>query len=66
MVGRVDRETLGRSRGGLTTKIHLLADAALFWVSLAGSLAIALVLTTPINRWLMAKGKGHAVVRAHH
>ena len=28
--------------------------------------AIALVLTTPINRWLMAKGKGHAVVRAHH
>ena len=66
MVGRVDREALGRSRGGLTTKIRLLADAALFWVSVAGSLAIALVLTTPINRWLMAKGKGHAVVRAHH
>ena len=66
MVGRVDRETLGRSRGGLTTKIHLLADAVLSWVSLAGSLAIAFVLTTPINRWLMAKGKGHAVVRAHH
>ena len=56
MVGRVDRETLGRSRGGLTTKIHLLADAVLSWVSLAGSLAIAFVLTTPINRWLMADG----------
>jgi len=26
-VSRVDREALGRSRGGLTTKIHLLSDA---------------------------------------
>ena len=39
---------------------------ATFWLSLAGSLALAFVLTTPVNRWLMARGKGHAVVHAHH
>jgi hypothetical protein len=41
-------------------------DAALFWLSLAGSLVIAFVVTTPVNRWLMARGKGHAVVHAYH
>jgi hypothetical protein len=40
--------------------------AVLFWVSLAGSLALAFVLTVPVNRWLMGKGKGHAVVHAYH
>jgi hypothetical protein len=41
-------------------------DSALFWVTLAGSLAAAFVLTTPVNRWLMARGRGHAVVHAYH
>jgi hypothetical protein len=41
-------------------------DSGLFWLALAGSLALAFVLTTPVNRWLMARGKGHAVVHAHH
>ena len=40
--------------------------AVLFWASLAVSLAVAFVLTTPINRWLMRRGKGHAVVHAYH
>jgi hypothetical protein len=39
---------------------------ALFWLSLAGSLALAFVLTVPVNHWLMGRGKGHAVVHAHH
>jgi Domain of unknown function (DUF4396) len=39
---------------------------ALFWLSLAGSLVLAFVLTTPVNRWLMGRGKGHAVVHAYH
>jgi hypothetical protein len=34
----------------------------LFWGSLAFALAIAGVLTVPVNRWLIARGKGHAVV----
>ncbi|KUN83941.1 hypothetical protein AQJ66_17430 [Streptomyces bungoensis] len=38
----------------------------LFWVSLALSLSLAFVLTTPVNRWMIGRGKGHAVVHAHH
>ncbi|MGW0084686.1 DUF4396 domain-containing protein [Streptomyces sp. NPDC003393] len=42
-----------------------LADA-LFWVSLVLSLVLAFVLTTPVNRWMIGRGKGHAVVHAYH
>jgi hypothetical protein len=38
-----------------------LADG-LFWWSLALSLAVAFVVTVPVNRWLIARGRGHAVV----
>ncbi len=36
--------------------------ALLFWGSLAFSLVIAFALTVPVNRWLLARGKGHAAV----
>ena len=36
----------------------------LFWWSLALSLALAFVVTVPVNRWLIARGRGHGVV--HH
>ncbi|MFE6765514.1 DUF4396 domain-containing protein [Streptomyces sp. NPDC057689] len=42
-----------------------LADL-LFWGALAGSLALAFVITTPVNRWMIGRGKGHAVVHAYH
>ena len=38
----------------------------LFWASLAFALAVAFVAAFPVNRWLIARGKGHAVVHAHH
>ena len=38
----------------------------LFWVSLAGALVIAFMVTVPVNRALLARGKGHAVVHAAH
>jgi len=41
-------------------------DSALFWVSLAFSLAIAAVAAFPVNRWLISRGLGHAVVHQHH
>ena len=41
-------------------------DSALFWLSLAASLVIAFVVTTPVNRWMISRGRGHAVVHAHH
>jgi hypothetical protein len=34
----------------------------LFWGSLSFALAVAFVLTVPVNRWLIARGKGHTAV----
>ena len=42
-----------------------LADI-LFWGSLAFSLIVAFAAAFPVNRWLIARGKGHAVVHAYH
>jgi len=38
----------------------------LFWGALAFSLAVAFVVTVPVNRYLIARGKGHAVVHDLH
>ena len=38
----------------------------LFWGSLAGSLLVAGAAAYPANRYLIARGRGHAVVHAHH
>ncbi|MBT2469782.1 DUF4396 domain-containing protein [Streptomyces sp. ISL-66] len=43
----------------------MLSDA-LFWIALAISLALAFVVTTPVNRWMIGRGKGHAVVHQYH
>ncbi|HKH65102.1 MAG TPA: DUF4396 domain-containing protein [Solirubrobacterales bacterium] len=37
-------------------------DSLLFWGSLAGALLIAGAVALPVNRWLIARGRGHAVV----
>jgi Domain of unknown function (DUF4396) len=41
-------------------------DSPRFWGSLAFSLLVAGVAAFPVNRWLIARGRGHAVVHAHH
>jgi len=38
----------------------------LFWGSLAFALAVAFVVAFPVNRYLISRGKGHAVVHKHH
>jgi hypothetical protein len=43
---------------GLTSRV--------FWGSLVFGLAVAAVAAFPVNRWLISRGKGHAVVHAHH
>ena len=48
----------GAMNAGLTT--------LLFWGSLAFSLIVAFLVTTPVNRWMISRGKGHAVVHAYH
>jgi hypothetical protein len=39
---------------------------ALFWGSLAGALFLAFWAAVPVNRWLITRGRGHAVMHAHH
>jgi putative flippase GtrA len=39
---------------------------ALFWWSLGVSLIVAFVFAFPLNRWLIARGRGHAVIHAYH
>jgi hypothetical protein len=38
----------------------------LFWGSLATSLVLAFVVTLPVNRAMIRRGKGHAVVHQYH
>jgi hypothetical protein len=37
-----------------------------FWAALAFALLVAGAVAFPVNRWLLARGKGHAVVHRHH
>lgn len=41
-------------------------NTALFWISLAVSLAVAFVAAFPVNRFLISRGKGHAVAHEFH
>lgn len=39
---------------------------ALFWFSIVVGFAIALLITFPVSRWLIARGQGHALTHAAH
>jgi hypothetical protein len=58
----VDNATLlvipGAMNAGLTS--------VLFWGSLVVSLVIAFAVTVPVNRWMIGRGKGHAVAHHYH
>lgn len=41
-------------------------NTGLFWISLIVSLAVAFAAAFPVNRYLIARGKGHAVMHEHH
>jgi hypothetical protein len=41
-------------------------DEVLFWGSLAFALVLAGLVAYPVNRWLISRGRGHAVVHAFH
>jgi len=40
--------------------------STLFWGSLAFALLVAFFAAWPVNRWLIARGRGHAVVHQYH
>ena len=58
----VDNAIMLAIPGAMTTGLA----SPLFWGSLALSLVIAGAAAFPVNRWLISRGKGHAVVQAHH
>jgi hypothetical protein len=41
-------------------------SSPLFWSALAFALVVAAAAAFPLNRWLIARGRGHAAVHAHH
>lgn len=41
-------------------------DSWLFWGALAPALLIAGIAAYPVNRWLLSRGRGHAVVHEYH
>lgn len=41
-------------------------NSMLFWISLACSLVVAFFAALPVNRWLISRGKGHAVAHQYH
>jgi hypothetical protein len=46
--------------------MHAGLASPLFWGALAFAFLVAFVVTVPVNRWLIARGKGHAVVHQYH
>jgi hypothetical protein len=38
----------------------------LFWGALLGGFGVAFLVTTPLNKWMIGRGKGHAVVHGLH
>jgi len=41
-------------------------DSAMFWGSMTFAIVVAAFAAFPVNRWLIARGRGHAMVHAHH
>ncbi|CAL9282257.1 DUF4396 domain-containing protein [Streptomyces sp. SudanB52_2052] len=58
----VDNAIIALTPGALDA--HL--TDTLFWSALLGGFAVAFVITTPVNKWMIGRGRGHAVVHAHH
>ncbi|MGW0915964.1 DUF4396 domain-containing protein [Streptomyces sp. NPDC002784] len=58
----VDNAIIALTPGAMDA--HL--DDALFWSALLGGFVVAFVITTPVNKWMIGRGKGHAVVHAYH
>lgn len=58
----VDNGIIALVPGAMDT--HL--SDGLFWSALLGGFAVAFLVTTPLNKWMIGRGKGHAVVHGYH
>ena len=46
--------------------IHAGLDTPLFWISMALALLAAFIVAFPVNKYLIGRGMGHAVVHKYH
>ena len=51
---------------GVPGAMHAGLGNWIFWAALAFAFAVAFVVTLPVNKWLIGRGKGHAVVHEFH
>ena len=51
---------------GVPGAMHAGLGNGIFWAALALAFAVAFVVTLPVNKWLIGRGKGHAVVHEFH
>ncbi|MFF3325165.1 DUF4396 domain-containing protein [Streptomyces sp. NPDC002889] len=58
----VDNAIIALTPGAMDAQL----SDGLFWAALLGGFAVAFVITTPLNKWMIGRGKGHAVVHAYH
>lgn len=58
----VDNAIIALTPGAMDAQL----SDSLFWFALLGGFAVAFVITTPVNKWMIGRGKGHAVVHAYH
>ncbi|TQJ53740.1 DUF4396 domain-containing protein [Streptomyces sp. SLBN-115] len=58
----VDNTVVALTPGAMEAEL----SDGLFWAALLGGFVIAFVITTPVNKWLIGRGKGHAVAHAQH
>ncbi len=46
--------------------IHASLTTELFWISLFASLVVAFVVAFPVNKYLISRGRGHALAHSYH
>ncbi|ASU80458.1 DUF4396 domain-containing protein [Actinopolyspora erythraea] len=51
---------------GIPGAMHAGLANWLFWAALAFALAVAFLLAVPVNKWMISRGRGHAVVHGAH
>ncbi|MDH6589909.1 hypothetical protein M2161_009015 [Streptomyces sp. SAI-133] len=58
----VDNAVVALTPGAMDARL----SDGLFWSALLGGFVVAFLITTPVNKWMIGRGKGHAVVHAYH
>ncbi len=65
-IGEVAGLAIGTALGWGAAPTIVLAVGLAFVFGYAFTMAVAFAAAVPVNRWLIARGRGHAVVHGHH